>query len=156
VETLFKETIIPEETIKDILSLLNKYNFKDISNESCTENGYQTSNIVGIFNKSILKKILPFDNFYKKIFWIHYIKYHKDGYQVEHDHKKTEKYSFILYLNNSDGDTVFKEPVNKKITPKLGKLIFFDSDISHRAEISNEGKQVLVGAIDEKTQISKK
>ena len=119
-ETLFKETIIPEETIKDILSLLNKYNFKDISNESCTKNGYQTSNI------------------------------------VEHDHKKTEKYSFILYLNNSDGDTVFKEPVNKKITPKLGKLIFFDSDISHRAEISNEGKQVLVGAIDEKTQISKK
>lgn len=155
-EILFKETIIPEETIKDILSLINKYNFKDISNESCTKNGYQTPNIVNIFNEDILKKILPFDNFYKKIFWMHYIKYHKNGYQVEHNHKKTEKYSFILYLNDSDGDTIFKGPINKKITPELGKLIFFDSNILHRAEISNKGKQVLVGAIDEKTQISKK
>lgn len=153
---MFKETIIPEETIKDILSLLRKYDFKDISNESYTKNGYQTPNIVNIFNKNMLKKILPFDSFYKKIFWIHYIKYHKDGYQVEHDHKKTEKYSFILYLNNSDGDTIFKEPINKKITPKLGKLIFFDSDILHKAEISNQGKQVLVGAVDEKTQTSKR
>lgn len=155
-EILFKETIIPEETIKDILSLLRKYDFKDISNESYTKNGYQTPNIVNIFNEDILKKILPFDNFYKKIFWIHYIKYKENGYQTEHDHKKTEKYSFILYLNNSDGDTIFKEPINKKITPKLGKLIFFDSDILHKAEISNQGKQVLVGAVDEKTQTSKR
>jgi len=149
VETLFKETTIPKRTVKDIISIIQQYDFEDISNISLTKNGYQTHNIVDIFDEDMLKKILPFDNFYKKIFWIHYIRYYKNGYQIEHDHSKTEKYSFILYLNDSDGDTIFKEPLNKRVTPKLGKLIFFDSNVLHRAEISNKDKQILVGAVDE-------
>lgn len=148
-ETLFKETTIPKKTVKDIISIIQQYDFEDISNISLTKNGYQTHNIVDIFDEDMLKKILPFDNFYKKIFWIHYIRYYKNGYQIEHDHSKTEKYSFILYLNDSDGDTIFKEPLNKRVTPKLGKLIFFDSNVLHRAEISNKDKQILVGAVDE-------
>ena len=148
-ETLFKETTIPKRTVKDIISIIQQYDFEDISNISLTKNGYQTHNIVDIFDEDMLKKILPFDNFYKKIFWIHYIRYYKNGYQIEHDHSKTEKYSFILYLNDSDGDTIFKEPLNKRVTPKLGKLIFFDSNVLHRAEISNKDKQILVGAVDE-------
>lgn len=146
---MFKETTIPKKTVKDIISIIQQYDFEDISNISLTKNGYQTHNIVDIFDEDMLKKILPFDNFYKKIFWIHYIRYYKNGYQIEHDHSKTEKYSFILYLNDSDGDTIFKEPLNKRVTPKLGKLIFFDSNVLHRAEISNKDKQILVGAVDE-------
>ena len=153
-ETLFRETTIPERTIKDIMSIIQKYDFKNISNISCTKNGFQTHNIVSIFSEDMLKKILPFDNFYKKIFWIHYIRYYKNGYQIEHNHEKTEKYSFILYLKDSDGDTIFGEPVNKRVTPKLGKLIFFDSKILHKADVSNKDKQVLVGAVNEKARVS--
>jgi len=154
VETLFKETNIPKKTVKEIISILQKHDYKNISDISHTKNGFQTPNIVSIFNQDMLKKILPFDNFYKKIFWIHYIRYYKNGYQTEHNHEKTEKYSFILYLNDSDGDTIFKKPVNKRVTPELGKLIFFDSNVLHRAEMSNKDKQILVGAVDEKARVS--
>ena len=34
-------------------------------------------------------------NFYKKIFHIHYIEYFLNGYQEEHNHINSEKYSFI-------------------------------------------------------------
>jgi|TARA_R110002012_G_scaffold299716_1_gene498947 hypothetical protein len=145
---LFKQLQIKKEIIDQIESILNKYKFEDVSFNKCTKNGFQTDNIVNLFSKNILKKILPINDFYKKIFWIHYIKYNKNGYQTEHNHSKTEKYSFILYLNDSDGDTIFKEPINKRVIPKLGKLIFFNSCVLHRAEMSNEGKKILVGAVE--------
>jgi len=145
---LFKILNIPEKTITKIISILRKNTFEDVSNIHCTENGFQTKNIVNLFDKSLLKKILPIDDLYKKIFWIHYIKYNQNGYQKEHNHQTTEKYSFILYLNNADGDTVFKEPINKRITPELGKLVFFNSSLMHRGEMSNRNKEVLVGAVD--------
>ena len=84
-----------------------------------------------------------------KIYHIHYIKYNEGGYQKEHNHAHNEKYSFILYLNNSSGDTVFKEPINKRITPELGKLIFFKANVFHRGEITNSTKKILVGGVDE-------
>jgi len=145
---LFKKLQIEKKTIDQIKSILSKHKFKDVSYNKCTKNGFQTDNILDLFSKNILKKILPIDNFYEKIFWIHYIKYNKNGYQTEHNHSETEKYSFILYLNNSDGDTIFKEPINKRVIPELGKLIFFDSNVLHRAEMSNKGKEILVGAVD--------
>ena len=85
-------------------------------------------------------------NIETEIFWLHYIKYNKGGYQKQHNHPD-EKYSFILYLNNADGDTVFKEPMNIKITPEKGKVIIFDAKILHYAEPSFKEKKVLVGAI---------
>ena len=54
-ETLFRETTIPERTIKDIMSIIQKYDFKNISNISCTKNGFQTHNIVSIFSEDMLK-----------------------------------------------------------------------------------------------------
>lgn len=145
---LFKQLQIEKETIDKIKFILSKHKFKDVSYNKYTKNGFQTDNIVDLFSTNILKKILPIDDLYKKIFWIHYIKYNENGYQEEHDHNKTEKYSFILYLNNSDGDTIFKNPVNKRVIPELGKLIFFNSSILHSAEMSNKGKEILVGAVD--------
>ena len=145
---LFKQLQIKKETIDQIKSILNKHKFEDVSYNKCTKNGFQTDNIVDLFNENILKTILPINDFYKKIFWIHYIKYNENGYQTEHNHSKTEKYSFILYLNDSDGDTIFKKPINKRVIPKLGKLIFFNSSVLHKAEMSNKGKEILVGAVD--------
>ena len=145
---IFKVINNSKNVIDKIMFILQKNNLKKCEATTCTVNGYQTENIIKLFNNDILKKILPIDNLHKKIFHIHYIKYNSNGYQAEHCHETTEKYSFILYLNDSDGDTVFKEPINKKITPKLGKLIFFDSSILHRGEISNKGKEILVGAVD--------
>ena len=53
-----------------------------------------------------------------------------------HDLQK-KRIFFILYLNNADGDTVLKEPINKKITPEKGKVIVFDGTTCHNILIHN-------------------
>ena len=145
---MFIEKNIPSRVIKEINLLITSNKFKDVSEKTYTQSGYQTPNIINSFSENLLKKILPIKNYYKEIFHIHYIDYLSGGYQDEHHHEKTEKYSFILYLNNSDGKTFFKKPINKKISPKKGKLIFFDSNVLHGGERSFKGKRVLVGAVD--------
>ena len=146
---MFKEMYINKSTIKKIYLILNKLKYEDSSKGTYTVNGFQTPNIVKHFNKKLLKEILPIEDFYKKVFHLHYIKYKEYGFQRTHNHKKFEKYSFILYLNNSDGDTIFGEPINRRIMPEFGKLIFFDSSILHQAEMSCKGKEILVGGVDQ-------
>ena len=144
---MFVEKNISSAVINEINLLLTGNPFEETKKPSCTHHGFQTSNIINLFNESLLKKIVPIKNYYKEVFHIHYIYYLAGGYQDEHRHEQTEKYSFILYLNDADGKTFFKEPINKKITPKKGKLIFFNSSIPHGSEKSFKGKKVLVGAV---------
>ena len=144
---IFVEKNISSNVIKEINLLIASNTFEDRSKKTYTYHGFQTPNILNLFDENLLKKILPIKNYYKEVFHIHYIYYLSGGYQDEHHHEKTEKYSFILYLNNSDGKTFFKKPVNKKITPREGKLIFFNSSIPHGGEKSFKGKKVLVGAV---------
>ena len=125
-----------------VLMNFKKYKLPEIIREK----GFQTYNIVNMFSRDLLKKIVPINELHKKIFHIHYIQYNKGGYQTEHLHEPDD-YSFILYLNNSDGDTVIKHPINKKFTPKKGKIVVFNAKILHYAEPSFKNKKILVGAI---------
>ena len=146
---MFRISYIDKTIIDEIIYILENNNIVSVKEETCTVKGFQTNNIINLFFKTdLLKKILPEEDFYKKIFHLHYINYNLNGYQKEHNHIRTEKYSFILYLNNADGNTIFEEPIKKSISPELGKLIFFSSNIWHRSEISTNGKKVLVGAVD--------
>ena len=144
---MFIEKNISSSVIEEINRLITSNIFEDRSEKTCTHHGFQTPNIVNLFNENLLKRILPIKNYYKEVFHIHYISYLSGGYQEEHNHEKTEKYSFILYLNDSDGKNFFKTPINKKITPEEGKLIFFNSNIPHGGEKSFKGKKILVGAV---------
>jgi hypothetical protein len=146
---LFYQTIIYKSTLNKIKKIFNKHGkFLDDSPGKLTRGGFQTPNIINLFNDEILKEIIPFNDFYKKCFWIHYIKYRKGGFQLRHDHKETENYSFILYLNDSDGNTYFEDPINLSIAPKEGRLVVFDASIIHSAEKSFSNKEILVGAVD--------
>ena len=132
--------------VNQIIEIINAYKGKYVHEETCTEKGIQTSNIINLFNDELIKEIIPIKDIQSGIFWLHYICYDKGGYQREHNHPN-EKYSFILYLNDADGDTVFKEPMNIKVNPKKGKIIVFDAKILHYAMPSFKEKKVLVGAI---------
>jgi hypothetical protein len=79
------------------------------------------------------------------LFHIHLIEYFTNGHQSGHNHETTEDYSFILYLNDSDGNTVFEEL--GEIKPKKGRLIFFKSDLWHYGRPSTMNKKVAVGAL---------
>ena len=130
------------------------------SGPTATYEGFQTPNVIEKIGPSILEDLSKYfsdflldrSNFYHTddvfIDHIHLIQYYKGGLQNAHDHFATEDYSFILYLNDADGDTKFHvrdEIINSR--PEKGKLLIFDSFIWHSGEVSNEGKRVAVGAL---------
>lgn len=136
---------------EDILINCKKNNFS--AKDTCTRNGFQTPNLFDyklIEEKKInslsqeIMKIFGKERSY--LFHIHLIEYEKGGYQKAHDHKQTEDYSFILYLNDSDGNTVF-DTIGVETVPEKGKIIFFSSDLWHWAKPSKRNKKIVVGAI---------
>jgi hypothetical protein len=114
--------------------------------QTFTENGFQTDNILNYeHSRELADKLLREINKNLDLFHIHLIEYFTNGHQSGHNHKTTEDYSFILYLNDSDGNTVFKEL--SEIKPQKGKLIFFESDLWHYGRPSTMNKKVAVGAL---------
>jgi hypothetical protein len=131
----------------DLFEFLKKHT-SGVEIETLTINGFQTKNVINFFTEEIKLKILNNYNLLGTIKHVHFIEYFNDGFQKEHNHQKTERDSFILYLNDSDGDTVFKLNNEEiKVKPEKGKIVFFDSKIFHYALPSFLNKKVMVGAI---------
>ena len=147
----YYETKIYNNIIDNINNIIDNNSIKDRieTNEHSTDNGFQTHNIIDLFSENLLKEIMPINNLYKDIFHIHYISYNKGGFQKTHNHIRTEELSFILYLNDSDGNTVFSD-ILKEVIPSKGKLIVFSSNLMHYSKPSYKNKKIIVGAIGKK------
>ena len=128
-EILFVE----DEIVDDFLTTLDLLKEKDLKVENTyTVNGFQSVNILALEStKELSSRLLKYIDKKLQLFHIHLIDYDEDGQQDSHDHKETEDYSFILYLNDSDGNTVFEDVC--EVSPK--KTRFFG--ISDPSEISN-------------------
>ena len=116
---------------------------------NCTKKGYQTSNIIEYVNDSYKKDLTKRYFDIKDLVYMHCIHYYPNGYNHLHDHKLSEKYSFIAYLNDADGDTLIHLKNNKKyrITPKKGKIIYFPAHLPHEGLLTTGNKRVAVGAL---------
>lgn len=106
---------------------------------TCTvsQTGYQTGNAITPFLKKELTPVLEKISKEETNFtYLHCVEYHAGDYQGMHDHMASDKYSFIIYLNDTDGDTVFQYPNNEivRVTPEKGKIVVFNSDILHGSE----------------------
>ena len=144
---IFIEKFIDKKIVKKINYVLNQNKINYLSSVANTHKGQQSENIVYLFDQELFKKFIPF-NFGDKVFYIHYIKYEKGGYQLPHNHAGHEDYSFLLYLNQGTGDTVFKfKTFTYTIKPDKGKFIFFSSHILHEAKEVKTKKEILVGSI---------
>jgi hypothetical protein len=139
---------------------------EDVSQQTSTYNGKQTSNMVSKVEPSLLSHLLHryFIPAHRKIKpsrysvteleidWLHFIEYFGGGEQMGHTHVNNEDYSFILYLNDcSDGATIFYGPDPSisplEVLPKKGKLVIFPSYIYHKAKVTNSNKKILVGSL---------
>jgi len=142
-----EEFIISNTVVDELLITLDLFKQNKISvSNTCTKNGFQTDNILKYETpKEISELIMKEIGKDLNLFHMHLIEYYNEGEQLPHDHKDTEDYSFILYLNDSDGNTVFDNL--GEISPKKGKLIFFKSDLMHFGKPSFQGKKIAVGAL---------
>jgi len=157
-------TLKVEDNIINYFLTLNVTSEKDISKDTATIRGYQTSNIIHLIDSQIIaslksKYFFPAINYMKgnyvikdlEIDHIHYIKYDAQGKQEGHTHEFWEDYSFILYLNNcNDGHTLLYDyPKPHVTTPKKGEMVLFKSYLYHEGLETNSSKQIIVGSIRE-------
>ena len=152
---MIQEFVIRENITDYLLLVLNQLKINNIGidpNSSCTINGFQTNNISEIPDmQNTLNDILeylPVKNL--KYRWFHLIDYDKNGHQNRHDHKRTEDFSFILYLTDCEngGETIFYEKEDiVTIKPKKNKLVFFNADLWHKGNATIDHKKVAVGAL---------
>jgi len=139
----------------DLLTILNKLknnNDKMISDTLCTVNGFQTNNLINQDNiKPYLNYIISLlPNKKLKHRWFHMIDYNISGYQKEHTHKHTEKYSYILYLENSvSGETYFRltDKNTMYVKPIKNMIVFFPASLKHGGLKVLSNKKVAVGAL---------
>ena len=138
---------VNDEIVNDFLTTLDLFKEKDLKVENTyTVNGFQSVNILALEStKELSSRLLKYIDKKLQLFHIHLIDYDEDGQQDSHDHKETEDYSFILYLNDSDGNTVFEDVC--EVSPKKGKLVLFKSDVRHYGKPTNTNKKVAVGAL---------
>ena len=139
--------------------MLEKYKSQDIKTEQATftNNGFQTPNVLKEYTPEMRHKLLK-DHFHPNdLFHLHLIEYFEGGYQKMHDHWKTEYNSFILHLNDADGDTAFlftdyEDRLKKDLNcrPKEGKIYYFHAHTLHQGKPSFLSKKVLVGALQKK------
>jgi hypothetical protein len=152
---MIKEFIIKENITDYLIFVLDKLKNNNIGielNSCCTINGFQTNNINEVpCMQNTLNNILEYlpvkDLKYR---WFHLIDYDKNGSQNAHDHKKTEDFSYILYLTDCEngGETMFYEDKNiTTIKPQKNKLIFFDANLWHEGNATIDHKKVAVGAL---------
>ena len=152
--------VISETSVDNLHKVLNETKNYPSVNTSCTRNGFQSYNIISrvpssvlheIYNKTqkyldFVVKSCVYYEFY--IDHMHLIHYNSGGWQEGHTHSSLEDYSFILYLNNSDGNTVIYEGKDiVHITPERGKIIFFNSHFYHESSMCVNEKKIAVGSI---------
>jgi len=84
------------------------------------------------------------------VHYMHIIKYNKKGALDYHHHFKSERYSYVLYMDNSGG-TLFQHDKDELFfKSRRGKLIVFDSRISHKAVNDNKIRYTAAGGIFKK------
>lgn len=73
-----------------------------------------------------------------------------EQYNNIHIDEDREHYALIVYLNESDGDTIFfnNKEIIKEVSPKKGRIVVFDGSILHANKTPKEYKNRLVLNID--------
>tara|TARA_E500000305_G_C3850758_1_gene156022 strand:- start:4 stop:501 length:498 start_codon:yes stop_codon:yes gene_type:complete len=149
---------LSEETVNKFLETLEYFKLlrPDLNmattGDVCSINAYHTGNIFKFKTCLELKKeiepVIPYEE-KLDLFHIHLLHFFNKGFEKPHDHQKTEDYSFIAYLQDSeDGNTCFQmDDEVIKIKPEKGKIVFFPSSIWHWGEPSSGNKKLAVGAL---------
>jgi hypothetical protein len=153
------DDFVTDDVVSDLLKKFSDVKGLDpsgVSPEKCsTVNGWHSSynlldhngfqeiaeNIVSLF---------PNGNEIFKCSFLQFVEYYDGGWCKEHDHSRTEDYSFIVYLNTttSGGKTIFfADGVVVAHRPIKGKVVFFPSRFKHLAEPNVGNKIVFVGAL---------
>ena len=144
----FHQTIVPTDFVDFLFKLFNKQ--KTFNNSNKTKNCYLTLNLI---NEIPLKFQLELTGGLFKasdVHHLHVLKFTKKGILDFHDHSKFERYSYVLYMDDVGGTSFQDNNDNLFFKSRKGKLIIFDSAISHKAITYNRMRYTAAGGIIKK------
>jgi len=144
----FHQTTVSDTLVTLLFKLFKKQ--KTFDQKTITKNCYVTLNLIPeipLKNRSELSGGL-FN--VKDVHWLHVVKFTRAGALDYHDHKIFERYSYVLHMDNIGG-TLFRDNDNELFfKSKRGKLIIFDSTISHKAVNDNKIRYSAAGGFFKK------
>tara|TARA_E500000331_G_C17104353_1_gene646728 strand:+ start:168 stop:764 length:597 start_codon:yes stop_codon:yes gene_type:complete len=80
-------------------------------------------------------------------YWVHMLDYETGGEMIAHNHKHSEDYTALLYLNNcNNGSTFFIIDGEKyEILPKRNRLVMYPSWVDHGSNYGTDKKVLVCG-----------
>ena len=80
-------------------------------------------------------------------YWVHMLEYEKGGEMIAHNHKQSEDYTALLYLNNCNNGSTFFMIDGKKyeILPKHNRLVMYPSWVNHGSNYATNKKVLVCG-----------
>ena len=136
---------VDSEFVDHLYDLFKRNDRWNTDSEVITENNCKlTWNMIEYIPQKFQSQI------YKKkehIHWLHILKYPPEGKLDWHSHKKFEKISYVLYMDDVGG-TVFKiKDKEVFVKSKRGKIVVFPSEYEHKAETEGKERYVAAGGI---------
>ena len=136
-------SFVDSEFVDYLYDLFNKndvWSTVDITEYNCQLTGNKLSHIPQHFQSQIYKKK-------EHIHWLHILKYPPEGKLDWHNHKRFEKISYVLYMDDVGG-TFFKiKDKEVFVKSKRGKIVVFPSEYEHKAETEGKERYVAAGGI---------
>jgi len=124
----------------DLFKRNDRWNSEAITENNCRLTWNMIEYIPQNFQSQIYKKK-------EHIHWLHILKYPPEGKLDWHSHKKFEKISYVLYMDDVGG-TVFKiKDKEVFVKSKRGKIVVFPSEYEHKAETEGKERYVAAGGI---------
>lgn len=119
----------------------------------CKENNQIHSNFYNELNEifKVLNRAKPFSDIERCKFNLTLpLNTQTTNTSIHQDHTEKNYYTCIIYLNDSDGDTILYNDDLKeiaRITPKKNTGIIFNSTIQHKAELPTKGPRVVLNIV---------
>ena len=144
----FHQTIVSNDFVDFLFKLFNKQ--KTFNHSNITKNCYLTLNLINEIPLKFRAELTGGLFNAEDVHHLHMLKFPKKGILDYHDHSKFERYSYVLYMDDVGGTLFQDDNDDLFFTSRKGKLIIFDSEISHKAVTGNKIRYTAAGGIIKK------
>jgi len=144
----FHQTIVPTDFVDFLFKLFNKQ--KTFNHSNITKNCYLTLNLINEIPLKFQSELTGGLFKASDVHHLHVLKFTKKGILHYHEHSRFEQYSYVLHMDEVGG-TLFQDGNDDLFfKSRKGKLIIFDSGISHKAVTGNKIRYTAAGGIIKK------
>jgi hypothetical protein len=133
----------------EIKSSLTSMDYES-SDDVITKNCNLTKNQIHKISTELKKEIAGSNFHFGSVHHLHILEFPKEGILNYHDHSSFEYYSYVLYMDNVGGTEFLLDGGTHFVPSEKSKIVWFPSEILHRAVTNEQYRLVAAGGIIKK------